>query len=279
VVSPKHPRSCALWLFAVRRIFGGVTRLQRADFEALLTFLGDVAELEFDEPYPVEVVVRLQDLVHCDALTYQELDLHAKRFYALVGIGPDGEDDDEELYWTVGPCPISDYRARTGDLCPVTMSDVIGRRRYHELPIYREYFQPAGIDHIIDLGLPTALRRHRSFILFRGTGAGDFSERDRAVLEMLRPHLYRLEAHAALRRRLSETLRTQDCDGESSAFIQLTPREREIVELVAEGKTNAQIAAQLWVAPSTVKKHLEHVYEKLGVGRRTAAATLARASR
>jgi len=90
----------------------------------------------------------------------------------------------------------------------------------------------------------------------------------------------RLEAHAALRRRLSEALRTQDGnDDESNVYAELTAREREIIELVAEGKTNAQIAAQLWVAPSTVKKHLEHVYEKLGVGRRTAAATLARASR
>lgn len=38
-----------------------------------------------------------------------------------------------------------------------------------------------------------------------------------------------------------------------------------------------RIAAQFRVAPSTLKKHLEHMYEKLGVGRRTAAATLVHA--
>lgn len=260
-------------------------RLRRGDLEALLTFLGDVAELEFDEPYPVEVVVRLRDLVPCDMLAYQELDLHTKRFDVMVGIGPDGESDaddsgdDEELYWAVGPCPISDHRARTGDLSATTMSDVIGRRRYHELPIFREYFRPYGVDYVIDLGLPAGLRRHRSFILFRPTEAGDFSDRDRAVLEMLRPHLYRLEAQAALRKRLSEGLRTEDGNRAPSAYDELTPREREVVELVAAGNTNAQVAAQLWVAPSTVKKHLEHVYDKLGVGGRTAAATLLRASR
>lgn len=268
-----------LCLFAVQRIFRSVNSLRRGDFEAVLTFLGDVAELEFDEPYPVEVLARLQDLIRCDALTYQELDLHGKRFGTMVGIGPEAEDDDGELYWTLGPCPISSYRARTGDLRAVTMSDLIGQRRYHELAIFREYFQPAGFDHMIDLGLPVAVRWHRSFILFRGTESGDFSQRDRTVLEMLRPHLYRLEAHAALRRRLAEASRTQDGNGDSSAYAGLTPRELEIVELVAEGKTNAQVAAQLWVAPSTVKKHLEHVYEKLGVRGRTAAATLARASR
>ncbi len=55
----------------------------------------------------------------------------------------------------------------------------------------------------------------------------------------------------------------------------LTDREREILELVAAGKTNAEIAEAIWIAPGTVRKHLENVYEKLGVHSRTAAvATL-----
>ena len=219
----------------------------------------------------------MQDLVRCDDITYQDFDLNAKHFFAVVGpdcgAGDDDDgDDDGELYWRVGPCPISDYRTRTGDLRTVTMSDVVSRRQYHELPIFQEYFRPAGLDDMIDLGLPAAHPHYRSFILFRGAGSCDFSERDRAVLEMLRPHLYRLEAYAALRRQLSDALRAQEGVAESDPYAELTPREREIVELVAEGKTNAQIAVQLWVAPSTVKKHLEHIYAKLGVGSRTAAA-------
>jgi DNA-binding CsgD family transcriptional regulator len=56
----------------------------------------------------------------------------------------------------------------------------------------------------------------------------------------------------------------------------LTAREREILELVAEGRTNAQIAERLWVSPGTVRKHLDNVYAKLGVHTRTAAAAFAR---
>ena len=57
----------------------------------------------------------------------------------------------------------------------------------------------------------------------------------------------------------------------------LTDREREILERVAAGKTNAEIAEAIWIAPGTVRKHLENVYEKLGVHSRTAAvATLNR---
>jgi DNA-binding NarL/FixJ family response regulator len=40
----------------------------------------------------------------------------------------------------------------------------------------------------------------------------------------------------------------------------------------ADGKTNHQVASRLSVSPRTVQKHLEHVYDKLGVRTRTAAA-------
>jgi DNA-binding CsgD family transcriptional regulator len=56
----------------------------------------------------------------------------------------------------------------------------------------------------------------------------------------------------------------------------LTPREREILDLVAEGGTNDEIAARLWVSPGTVGRHLEHIYAKLGVHTRTAAAAFIR---
>lgn len=52
---------------------------------------------------------------------------------------------------------------------------------------------------------------------------------------------------------------------------QLTAREREVLSLVAEGLSNAAIAAQLYIGESTVKTHLVHVFEKLGVGDRTLA--------
>jgi len=53
----------------------------------------------------------------------------------------------------------------------------------------------------------------------------------------------------------------------------LTARERQVLAWVARGKTNPEVAEILWVAPSTVRKHLENVYAKLGVHTRTAAVT------
>jgi DNA-binding CsgD family transcriptional regulator len=58
---------------------------------------------------------------------------------------------------------------------------------------------------------------------------------------------------------------------ETRAAPPLTRREREVLRWVARGLTNAEIAERLWVAPSTVAKHLENVFAKLGVRTRTAA--------
>lgn len=51
----------------------------------------------------------------------------------------------------------------------------------------------------------------------------------------------------------------------------LTPREREVLAGISEGKSIPAIAAQLYLAPSTVKTHVQRLYEKLGVGDRAAA--------
>lgn len=56
----------------------------------------------------------------------------------------------------------------------------------------------------------------------------------------------------------------------------LSDREREVLALLAQGYTNAQLAEQLCVSPNTVKTHLQHIYDKLGVPNRTAAVTTAR---
>ena len=52
----------------------------------------------------------------------------------------------------------------------------------------------------------------------------------------------------------------------------LTPREREILSLVAEGAANSHIARTLWVTEQTVKFHLSNIYRKLGVANRTQAS-------
>jgi len=71
-------------------------------------------------------------------------------------------------------------------------------------------------------------------------------------------------------------LRSGDAPAASRlATASLTPRETEVLSWIAKGKTNRDVGEILGMSPRTVNKHLEHVFEKLGVETRAAAAAMA----
>ncbi|HYB31222.1 MAG TPA: response regulator transcription factor [Solirubrobacteraceae bacterium] len=78
---------------------------------------------------------------------------------------------------------------------------------------------------------------------------------------------------ARLVRALSDADRTRP--GAAQTFEQLTNRERQILALIAGGRSNKRIALELGIAEKTVKTHVGHVLAKLGVTDRTQAAVLA----
>ena len=88
--------------------------------------------------------------------------------------------------------------------------------------------------------------------------------------ETLRARLLGQRADAQLL--LLEKLRSRAPAEASLASYRLTQREIEVLMWVARGKTNKDIADILGMSPRTVNKHLEHIYVKLGVETRTAAA-------
>jgi len=108
--------------------------------------------------------------------------------------------------------------------------------------------KPIGIEDELMILLPVDPPEVAGFSFLRER---PFTSDERTMLELLAPQLARL----ANRR-----------DG-----ALLTAREREIMRWVAQGKTNKEIALILGVQPGTVRKHLEHVFEKLDVHTRTAA--------
>jgi len=64
--------------------------------------------------------------------------------------------------------------------------------------------------------------------------------------------------------------------GEDPAFASLSPREREILSLIAEGLANAEVAERLSISDKTVRNHLSNVFDKLGVWTRAQAIVFAR---
>lgn len=103
------------------------------------------------------------------------------------------------------------------------------------------------------------------------------------VTKPIRPPevLARIAAHLRTARQLQEALRaSESIDDETLvarliSLFRLTPREAEVLFWVIKGKTNRDIGEILGTSPRTANKHLEHVFEKLGVETRTAAANMA----
>jgi DNA-binding CsgD family transcriptional regulator len=232
--------------------------------ERLLRFVAEAESLGGDDPFPAELLVELGRVVEADWIGYNELDRVRRRtLHATLRPGDDEEGGvlDEAGWKILEDHPICRSQAR-GDFRTLKLSDFLTQRELHRSQLYNDWLHPLGVEHELELAIPSPLWHTRTFVLDRDKGRRDFSERDRLVLDLLKPHLTRLWEKADARRRASE-------EGERE---QLTPREREVLSWVARGKTNPQIAEVLWVSPATVRKHLENVYGKLGVSTRTAAA-------
>ncbi|MDE2059892.1 MAG: helix-turn-helix transcriptional regulator [candidate division NC10 bacterium] len=270
--------------------------------------------------------------------------------------------------------PHFTYYQQTGDGGAMKLSDFLTQRQFHNLKLYSELYRPMRMEYAMSVALSSprpfwiAVALHRS--------RRDFSERDRLLLNLLRPHLVQAYANAEVIRMMRQEvgllgqameakgqgviLLTKDgrvrlvtgqarqwlaeyfgrssrqadrlpevfgswfmheevsmdvtddaplprkpfvvereggrlvvrhlCEAnrcillmeERSVTIQpvsfessgLTRREAEVLLWVAQGKTNTEIAAILGLSSRTVQKHLEHIFEKLGVETRAAAARM-----
>jgi DNA-binding CsgD family transcriptional regulator len=232
----------------------------------LRTLLGIVGDERSDLPaagLPLSLLAELKDQIPCDYLYFErsdtgrQIDLFSQH---IPADSEDGEDDDQlfwKLYWGSIPCCYPDL---TGDVRSVTKSsDFYSLRQWHNTAMYSELIRRWGLEHEMLLCLPAGHLRTIRLLFWRGPGP-DFSDRDRALLALLRPHLHQAYLDAEHRRHPTPPL---------------TARQEELLRLVAAGHTNAQIARRLGVTDKTVGKHLENVYARLHVSSRTAAVTRA----
>jgi DNA-binding CsgD family transcriptional regulator len=248
------------------------------------------------------------------------------------------------------------------------VTDFMSQRKFRDTGVYTEHYRPKRLEYILATWVPS--ERFAIGIGFHRDGQ-DFSDRERLLLELLRPHLIQAwrntqvaakmrerarlagafgalpvivlgdggrvvfvgeRARRALERHFGGSERAQTIpepilgwarrirnaigaeadeipasaapfvhdgaagriviraftgdenivllieapqDPQRLAPLALTKREGEVLAWVAEGKTNEDIAMIVHCAPKTVEKHLEHIYQKLDVPNRAAAAAMA----
>jgi DNA-binding CsgD family transcriptional regulator len=242
-----------------------VTRIDGRDAASLLELVHDGARESGVEPFPPMVLLGLASLIPSDACVgYQEADVSGEfRVVELIEvIGTPPSPAAERAFHTLGWQNPMHCRLHAGADRVLRLSDMLTRRQRARLEYNDAVWRPHGIDDALRTWLPAPPGRARSIYLERS--GKNYTDRERTLLELVRPHLARMRLNAESRRGVD-------------ASLGLSPREAEVLGWVARGKTNAEIATVLFISPQTVRKHLEHIFEKLGVRTRTAAAAYARA--
>ncbi|MGZ4314659.1 MAG: helix-turn-helix transcriptional regulator [Gaiellaceae bacterium] len=233
--------------------------LRRQDYQRALSVLA--AADPADEPFGLDLIDALFDAVSAEQVAYVEWRFGDDTALRVCRPERDPRPDDTELVEVLAAC-CSTYPLRDVDHAtsvePLRLTDVVHRRALQESPFYALLMRPFGVEHELKLWLPAPPGHARFFELIRGAGR-DFTDRDRALLALLRPHLAKLRAR----------LDRRPCRPP------LTEREADVMQLVALGLTNREIAQRLFISPATVRTHLEHVFDKLDVRSRAAAVSAA----
>lgn len=336
--------------------------MRSADLRAALDFVEKIGAATDLDAFAATLLTELDKVISADVVAYNEVNPADDRASFVANpaeaIPRDGK---TILERHMHENPLVEHSARTRDGRAVKWSDFISRRQLHSTGLWNGLFRPIGVEHQMVAVLPAPAPLLVGVVLHR-TGR-DFTERDRTLLNVLRPHLIRAyrnsQANSALaarvaasgtrhevvvlgvlgeplsespgarkllaafghapagrlpervvewRRRMerrrplppeplvvtSEGHRVEarisspsilvfraetrgaeadtPLDPSDLRALELAPREREVLALIAKGHTNKRVAARLGVKPATVKKHLERIYGKLGVRTRTAAA-------
>jgi DNA-binding CsgD family transcriptional regulator len=235
--------------------------LTHRDYHRALDFLGEAAAANGSEPFGAATVEHLLDLIPADRTGYYEFETPTSQpdlniFYAATPAPfPEVAWRSPEVGATSHTWPLLDARTSASRV-PLRLSDFLTPARLRRNLWYDTIQRPRNVMFEMKVWLTAPPGVTRGIFFVRTSDRRDFNERDRSILALLRPHLSKIRDRWELRHRPQL----------------LTAREVQVLELVAQGLTNAEIAAALVLSQGTIRAHLEHIFAKLDVHTRTAAA-------
>jgi DNA-binding CsgD family transcriptional regulator len=339
-------------------------RLRHKDLRALSNSIQMLYKLSDLETFPRRVFEALGPLVRCDCFAYNEFGPDG--VLKLLHCEPELPTESTNFLLSLGPeftheHPGVEYVMRTGSIEPLKITDFTSQRKWRRTTLYNEFFHPLRCDYQMGFAFPVPKGQ---IALGFNCAVRDYSEDDRQLFTLLRPHLMQayvnaltltrittamtginrayvvasgdgaiehasasamrllqnyfdlatepsrlppqlshwLPKPAGIRQktdpfeiecdavRLVITLAWREPNGVCTLLLEeksdarlksrlvsagLTLREAEVLLWVVRGKASSEIAIILGSKTKTVSKHLEHIYQKLGVENRTAAANTA----
>jgi DNA-binding CsgD family transcriptional regulator len=338
--------------------------LSATDIRKVLDFVGEAHGAGDLQELRAFLPVGLSDLVRTDWASYNEVGVDGSVHVAVSVPEVPGELIADWVRYA-HQNPLANRHARTRDGRAYRFSDVAAREELDDLELFQGFYRTLGIRHQIAFTLPSP--PHLTFALALSRGGRDYSDRDRDLLNLTRPHLIQAYRNVQARERASQLIealrRGVDASGEAIAIVDagsvsfaslaaakllsalgwqkgsaapelllapgptgrlwdpllvpsadgnlvvrrlpsgsrdsfvvvfeqpradlsdtalrglgLSPRESEVLRLLARGRTTQSIAAEMAISPRTVHKHTERIHAKLGTHDRAQAIATALAA-
>ena len=229
--------------------------LAEKDVRLALGIVEAAATTQNGSPFGVELLDAMLEAIPVLTVEYMERRFGEAPAFSMARheVWPPQEEVDE-LMARIGAAYPLDTTHHATSTEPLRISDFVSIGAFRKSATYAVLMRPFGVEYELKLWLPAPPGHARAFCLARGPGK-DFSDRDVELLRLVRPYL------ARLRSRWERAPRPAP----------LTDRECDVLELVAHGMTNREVARRLFISPATVRTHLEHIYKKLGVRTRAGA--------
>ncbi len=211
------------------------------------------------------ILMALGELVPSDVVVYDEIAPRRAPLSSVsasqgadVRLEPEPDDGVRNFFSLFWASPAAQLDLSGDHVTAVALSELVPMRQWRSgLPVVLRSDLDDKRMLLVQLGGTNGRSRRIRFIRLRGQ---DFSDTDRALATVVRPlvlaHLQTLEM--CLR-----------------GVRPPTRRQRQVLDLLAAGSSNAEIARRMEISPQTVRTHLQQIYARLGVSNRTEAVAAA----
>jgi DNA-binding CsgD family transcriptional regulator len=234
----------------------------------LLELIGDTHGLLDIEEFRLGLIDALHRAIRSDWISINEVGPEPGELWAMIKPElPPGTREIFGRYMHQNPLVAYMLESRRGTAR--RMSEMISVEEYHATDLYREFYGTIGLEHQIAFTLPQEPPRLLGVALSRRRG--EFDDADRDLLNAARPYLIESYRSAVAYERLRAVIGTEALVG-ALRGAGLTPREAEVMGLLAQGRSNADLAAALEISTRTAEKHVQNAFVKLGVKTRSQAA-------
>jgi len=255
--------------------------LSKRDFERLVTLSERIHDADTNEPFLNHLYSVLKEAI---PNKFFSIDSYSLNPICLKSFTSQSFSDEQLAIYQryMKQHPLLKQLLSVGKTGVCTILAETAPEKFHETDLYLKFYKKIGVEDQLIFRL---FHKNGAYVIAYSRDTA-FSEKERVFMELLKPQVAIALKNWRRIRDLEKELRTlkePTTEPERPVEIEpdeidllksLTPRQRDVAELIAQGFGNREIAEVLQIAPKTVGKHIENIFEALNIHHRSALAVM-----